>query len=316
MTAVSASDLNMSRESAESSSGVGPARPALVVSAILHAVVIIVAIFGLPYIRKDVPPLDTAVAVEIETVSENATSDRPPVEARQTPKPTPPKPAEPKPPQARPSPPKVEASAPPKLTEPTPPVLKEKVAEDKPDDVPPPPKDIKKEPPKKPPKEPPKESPNKMPDKALKAEAEAFASVLKNLAPSAPLEPAPRLTDPTAKAAPSPSPAAPLAAQVTMGELDALRNQLAGCWNMQAGARFAEDIIVGVRIFVNPDRSVRDAQILDQIRYGTDTYFRAAADSALRAVFNPMCNPLDLPPEKYDQWKTITVNFDPRDMLQ
>ena len=288
----------------------------MVASALLHGLVLLVAIFGIPYIRKDIPPIDTAIAVEIATVSDMATADRPPVEAQQKPDPAPPKPAEPKPPALQPSPPKVEASAPPKLTEPTPPVLKEAVAQEKPDDVPPPPKDLKKEPPKKPPKEPPKDSPNKMPDKDLKAEAQAFASVLKNLTPTAPVAPAPRLTDPAAKSEPSPSPMAPMGAQVTAGELDALRNQLAGCWNMQAGARFAEDIVVEVRIFVNPDRSVRDAQILDQFRYGSDTYFRAAADSALRAVFNPMCNPLDLPPEKYDQWQTITVNFDPRDMLQ
>lgn len=306
-------ESSIPRETKDSSSETA-LRVSVIASTLLHALVILVSIFGLPYLRKDIPPIETAVAVEISTVADMPTTDRPPVEARRTPEPTPPKPAEPKPPELRSSPPKVEASAPPKLTEPTPPVLKEKVAEEKPDDVPPPPpKDAKKDPPKK---APPKESPNKMPDKDLKAEAEAFASVLKNLTPSAPLAPAPRLTDPAARAQPSPSPVAPMGAQVTAGELDALRNQLAGCWNMQAGARYAEDIVVEVRIFVNPDRSVRDAQILDQFRYGTDNYFRAAADSALRAVFNPMCNPLDLPPEKYDQWQTITVNFDPRDMLQ
>jgi hypothetical protein len=60
---------------------------------------------------------------------------------------------------------------------------------------------------------------------------------------------------------------------------------------------------------------VQDAQIVDTMRYNSDTYYRAAADSALRAVRNPQCNPLDLPPQKYELWKTIVVTFDPRKML-
>ena len=64
---------------------------------------------------------------------------------------------------------------------------------------------------------------------------------------------------------------------------------------------------------MNPDRSVRDARIINQLRYNTDSFYRAAADSAMRAIFK--CSPLDLPPKKYDLWKTITVTFDPRTML-
>ena len=41
----------------------------------------------------------------------------------------------------------------------------------------------------------------------------------------------------------------------------------------------------------------------------------AAADSAVRAVRNPKCSPLELPADKYDQWKRIDFTFDPRDML-
>jgi hypothetical protein len=98
--------------------------------------------------------------------------------------------------------------------------------------------------------------------------------------------------------------------------MDALRNQLAGCWSVPAGAKYAENLVVEVRIFVNPDRTVREAQILDRSRYNRDTAFRAAAESAVRAVYHPMCNPLRLPPDKYEQWKTIVVQFDPRKMLQ
>ncbi len=49
-------------------------------------------------------------------------------------------------------------------------------------------------------------------------------------------------------------------------------------------------------------------------RYNSDSFFRAAADSALRAVHE--CSPLkNLPPEKYDTWHYMELNFDPKDML-
>jgi hypothetical protein len=29
---------------------------------------------------------------------------------------------------------------------------------------------------------------------------------------------------------------------------------------------------------------------------------------------NPACQPLKLPPEKYNQWQTFTITFDPKDI--
>ena len=54
---------------------------------------------------------------------------------------------------------------------------------------------------------------------------------------------------------------------------------------------------------------------MDQGRYNRDSFFRAAADSARRAVFHPHCNPLALPLDKYDIWKTIIIRFNPREMF-
>ena len=73
--------------------------------------------------------------------------------------------------------------------------------------------------------------------------------------------------------------------------------------------------LVEVTIDVNPDRTVANATVVDKSRYGSDPFFRAAADSAVRAVRNPRCSPLELPADKYDQWKHIDFTFDPRDML-
>ena len=59
---------------------------------------------------------------------------------------------------------------------------------------------------------------------------------------------------------------------------------------------------------------MRRAAIADTSRMG-DPFFRTAAESALRAVLNPRCNPLKVPPRKYETWKSVTLSFDPRDMF-
>lgn len=102
---------------------------------------------------------------------------------------------------------------------------------------------------------------------------------------------------------------------LTRSEYDALRRQLNSCWNFPAGARDSGTLIVEVRLEVNRDRTVRNSQIVDTARMRRDPYYRAAAESALRAVNNPRCSPLRLPPNKYRVWRSITVTFDPRELL-
>ena len=41
-------------------------------------------------------------------------------------------------------------------------------------------------------------------------------------------------------------------------------------------------------------------------------YFLAASESAIRAV--QACDPYPLPASKYDAWKDMVLNLDPRDM--
>jgi hypothetical protein len=59
---------------------------------------------------------------------------------------------------------------------------------------------------------------------------------------------------------------------------------------------------------------VRQATIVDQAHL-SDPFFRAAAESARRAFFNPLCRPLRLPPDKYAIWKDLVVDFSPKDIL-
>ncbi len=285
------------------------------VSFLLHAVVIILAIAGLPYFKRDIPPeLAEPVSVEIVTVSDKTRTNRAPVEM--------PKPEEVKkdaPPPPKPVAPKSAPSAPAEPTPVEPPKPLEKTQEALESDVPmPKPIENKKPaPPKKAEKK--KIAPNKLAEEK-KPQDDAFAKLLKQLDPTAG-QPAPpkTLTDPAANAAPAPSPVAELSDQMTMSEMDALKHQLAQCWNVPMGVEYAENQIVELRLIVNPDRTVQNAglaNVSDQLRYNSDSAFRAATDSALRAVYNPSCNPLELPPDKYSQWNVMTITFDPREMLQ
>ena len=108
---------------------------------------------------------------------------------------------------------------------------------------------------------------------------------------------------------------APLGATLTISEVDALRRQLENCWNVPIGARDVADMIIDVNLIVNPDRTVMQARIVDKSRYNSDSFFRAVADTAIRAVRSPACSPLELPEDKYDTWKNITVEFNPREMF-
>ena len=96
----------------------------------------------------------------------------------------------------------------------------------------------------------------------------------------------------------------------TISEIDLLKQQLYACWVVPAGTKGAKDMVVKVRVWVNPDRTVSSARILDTNRMQSNPYFRTVAESALRAVLNPACSPLKLPPEKYDVWKKFIFKFE------
>jgi len=277
---------------------------ALILSVSFHVFLIIAGVVGMPFMKPPPPVLSDPIEVELVEVDEETTTNKPPA-PKKAEKPPEEKLEEPKKQEKPPAPPKVTAKKPPKTVPPAPPELKEEVAPPKPD-VPPPPSEALKEPPPKPKKPPEKE------EKVVVNQEEAFMSVLKNLQES---EPQSEEGEAKEEVKSEQSPLAKFSQRMTMSEADALRRQLSRCWSIQAGARYAEDLVVEVRLAVNPDRSVQKAVIVDQWRYNQDDFFRAAADSALRAVNSPLCNPLDLPPDKYELWNDIVVTFDPREML-
>ena len=60
---------------------------------------------------------------------------------------------------------------------------------------------------------------------------------------------------------------------------------------------------------------MRRADVVDKGRMSSDRFYRAAAESALRAVQNTRCSPLKLPVDKYERWKEMTLRFDPSQMV-
>lgn len=286
----------------------------VIVSLAIHVLVLLFLIIGMPHINTrdfDAPP---PVMIELAPIGDTAMTDKPPVKA--------PKKEEPKeelpPPKEEPvkQPPKSEPKKEEPKPEPKPVKEPEPVQEPEPkEELPKPEPEPKRE--EKPKEEPKKEEPKKEEPAPKKEEdtSEAMDSLLKNLAETEADVEVDETAETDKDALPQPTPDAPLGDRVTMTELDALRYQLMQCWNIPAGAQGAEDLQIEVRIKVNSDRTVQSVEIVDQGRYARDSFFRAAADSARRAVMNPSCSPLKLPPEKYDQWKTTIIVFDPRDMF-
>jgi len=107
--------------------------------------------------------------------------------------------------------------------------------------------------------------------------------------------------------------------QATATEIDALRTlirrQIEPCWNPPVGAQYAEDLVVSIRVWVDPDGTVRRAEIVNGGLMALDSFYEAAADSARRAVLNPRCNPLELPRDRYKLWRQMELTFNPQEML-
>ena len=98
--------------------------------------------------------------------------------------------------------------------------------------------------------------------------------------------------------------------KMTISELELLKQQLYSCYTVPAGSKGFEDMKVQVQIFVNPDRTVKEAIIKNTSKMTTDPYFRTAGEAALRAFNHPNCSTLMLPEDKYDEWNEINFTFD------
>jgi len=318
-----------------------------IVSAMLHVGLLGAAIVNLSFLNR--PPLmePEPVMVEFEAIDKKAAAPKignPPPQpkdapiAQETTKAPPPKSSDPPPAPDKPKPDVAEAKSQP--PPPPPPVEKPKAEAPKPQEdlialkpkepeppkvekPPEPPKptpEVKKpEPPKPDPKptpevkkpEPPKPAPPKPAPPSKNADS-IIDDILKNKESTQKVSTPEQSPKPPAQVTRQ-APAAPnFASVVTASEIEGVRSKIRPCWNTIGGGR-DQNLIVTLIVQMNQDGTPVKAEIRDTGRYNNDGAFRAAADAAHRAIMNPRCQPWPLSPEKYNSWRTITFNFDPRD---
>lgn len=313
-------------------------RQSYIFSASLHAGILAVGIFGLPYWwEKPREPEPMVVLAEFAPIAEKTNvpkvqpqvvetkappKEEPVPEAKPAPEPpkqqaaaTPPPP----PPPPTPEPPKqVEAPKPQPLPEPVPsakPLPKPKEVVETPE----PPKVAEKPKPEVKPA-PPKPTQQRTEEKSKTPNFSDVAALVNKM--KAPPAPTPQQAPQTASR--TPPAAAPRAEgpsnpnqPISMSEKDFIRKQVEDKWQFDIGAKDAGNLQVRIRFSLNPDGSLRQQpEIVDQARMfmpGNESY-RAAAESARRAVLKAV--PFQLPPGDRDKWgQEIILNFDPRMML-
>ena len=260
-------------------------------SAILHAVMIILMIFGLPsFLERKPDPVLTATSIDILPIS--AISNVKPQEK-------PPEKVEPK------KPVEEEKKAPKAVTE----AKKEEVK--KPDPVPVPKPPEAKKPEIKKPEKPPE------PKKPEKPKEDDLDKILKSVKETAKASESKKPTE--KKVVPNQHEARSdrydPTQQLSMSETVAIRQQFEKCWDVPAGAKNAQDLVITLNVDLLEDGTVTKVELAqDKGRYSSDSFFRAAADSAMRAVNR--CSPLkNLPAGKHSTWGNMVLTFDPSKML-
>ncbi|MBI3706485.1 MAG: TonB C-terminal domain-containing protein [Proteobacteria bacterium] len=294
-------------------------------SGLLHVVVALIAVFGLPQFLRSAPVAEQPLVVELLPIAEK-TNPPPPKQELAQPKPEPPKKElaqaakPPEPPKPPPPPPPPPPPAPPPV--PPPPAPKVEAPAPKPEPAKAEIAAPRVEAPLPKPLAPRPEPPKAQAEQKTQPKQQAFDldSVLKNLTKQRPQpQPADRTPTLAPQAATPPAPrvasAAPTNPQLppSMSEIDAIRQHIQQYWNPPVGAREAQNLVIDLRVAVDLDGSVRDVQIIDQARVNRDEFFRAAAESAERAVRR--ASPLPVPRDKYDQFRVFTLGFSPREML-
>jgi len=103
---------------------------------------------------------------------------------------------------------------------------------------------------------------------------------------------------------------------LSLSEEDALKAQIFGCWSLPLGLPYQENLLVRIKLRLQPDGTILKSEILDHARMNKpgQGFYRVLAESALRAV--RICQPLRVPPAGYDRWKDLQLNFNANEMLK
>ena len=100
-------------------------------------------------------------------------------------------------------------------------------------------------------------------------------------------------------------------AEFTVSEVHRLFRQLSRCWQTIPGLAPSERHIVVLEVGLGQDRRVKSVKAIDG---KSSRSYRAAQERAVRALRHPFCEQLDVPPGKMSLWKSLTLRFDPHRM--
>ena len=270
-----------------------------IASSLMHGVLVVLALVGLPHMFRDPPPRSDTVHVEIVTLADETAA---PV-ARPEPVAEVPVPAEEKPPPDVPGMPEPLA-----LPEPAP-VPKPETVEVAVPEAPAPPT--------------PAEARAPIPDvKPVLPASVSFANVEQSL-----------LRDRSQKdPAPAPTPetsfddvessldslySPPVSEQAGASLEAVVAHQIAERWNVQSGVAGARNLVVVIEVMLLTDARVHSARIVETHGGADDDVRRAASESARRAVLHFRDHPfrnLDL--DRYEEWRHMIIRFDPGKMLR
>lgn len=102
--------------------------------------------------------------------------------------------------------------------------------------------------------------------------------------------------------------------KLSVTEVDLLRSRLRENWSPNHGAPGVERMQVVIRINLNRDGTLaRDPDVIEGYDAGQSSeVFQAFSESAIRAVRKSQ--PFPLPPDKYEDWREIEINFNLREM--
>lgn len=115
------------------------------------------------------------------------------------------------------------------------------------------------------------------------------------------------------KAAAAQQSAATQGPPLTGAEKGALVLAVQKCWNVPVGVRDAGELVVTLRVELTPEGRVASNPELIEPAGRAEGLVQQAYEAGRRALLR--CQPYDLPREKYEQWKTLEVVFNPRQMV-
>ncbi|MBR0674472.1 hypothetical protein GXW76_25120, partial [Roseomonas soli] len=103
-------------------------------------------------------------------------------------------------------------------------------------------------------------------------------------------------------------------ASLTQGEIRGLADQISECWNVDRGMLGLETIVVELRVQIDSQGVVRN--VVPSGSLPNDPRARSVYESARRALMSPQCNPLRVPPNKYQTVMASIFRFNPRGLVR